>query len=92
MDRKERVERLKKYDAEYKQYLMAKYFSDKTIYGANVYDVKMNIEGQTMCAGRFLPFQSFVNPAEFYELIKKDSSPPTAIMEDNKPGIVNQEP
>ncbi|PIM99026.1 hypothetical protein CDL12_28484 [Handroanthus impetiginosus] len=53
---------------------MSKYFSDKTIFGGNIYDVKSNIEGQTISAGRFPPYQSFVDPTIFLELIRKESS------------------
>ncbi|XP_075488545.1 uncharacterized protein LOC142527587 isoform X1 [Primulina tabacum] len=43
----EYMEKLQRYEADYKQYLMSKYFTDKTIFGGNIFDVKMNIDGHT---------------------------------------------
>ncbi|KAH6774192.1 hypothetical protein C2S51_012596 [Perilla frutescens var. frutescens] len=74
MDNKEHVEKFKKYEAEFKQYLMSKYFSDKTIFGGNIFDVKMNIDGQTITASRLPPYQSYLDPATFDEMISKGSS------------------
>ncbi|CAA3009216.1 Hypothetical predicted protein [Olea europaea subsp. europaea] len=50
MDDKEQIDKFQKYEADYKRYLMSKYFSDKTIFGGNIFDVKMNIDGQTITA------------------------------------------
>ncbi|KAH6790843.1 hypothetical protein C2S51_005849 [Perilla frutescens var. frutescens] len=74
MDNKEHIEKFKKYEAEFKQYLMSKYFSDKTIFGGNIFDVKMNIDGQTITASRLPPYQSYLDPATFDEMISKGSS------------------
>ncbi|KAL6522786.1 hypothetical protein OROHE_016633 [Orobanche hederae] len=75
MDSKEHIEKFKRYEAEFKQYLMSKYFSDKTIYGGNIFDVKMNIDGQTITASRAPPYQSYLDPATFNELISKEPCP-----------------
>lgn len=56
----------KKYVAEYTRFLKAKYFSDKTIFGGNIYDVKMTSDGQTVKASRLPPYQSFADPAGFH--------------------------
>lgn len=37
--KEDQCEKLKKYEADYKQYLISKYFSDKTIFGGNIYIV-----------------------------------------------------
>lgn len=37
MDSKEHMEKFGKYEAEFKQYLMSKYFSDKTIFGGKTF-------------------------------------------------------
>ncbi|KAL6548275.1 hypothetical protein OROGR_008696 [Orobanche gracilis] len=74
-DSKEHIEKFKRYEAEFKQYLMSKYFSDKTIYGGNIFDVKMNIDGQTITASRAPPYQSYLDPATFNELISKEAGP-----------------
>ncbi|XP_073027040.1 uncharacterized protein [Primulina eburnea] len=49
----EYMEKLQRYEADYKQYLMSKYFPDKTIFGGNIFDVKMNIDGHTTTAARY---------------------------------------
>ncbi|KAI3469836.1 hypothetical protein Pfo_026499 [Paulownia fortunei] len=89
MDSKEHIEKFKKYEAEFKQYLMSKYFSDKTIFGGNIFDVKMNIDGQTITASRLPPYQSYLDPATFDELISKGSSSsaetPTTSTSNGKP-------
>ncbi|GFP83413.1 hypothetical protein PHJA_000484700 [Phtheirospermum japonicum] len=72
MDSKEHIEKFKRYEAEFKQYLMSKYFSDKTISGGNIFDVKMNIDGQTITASRLPPYQSYLDPATFNELMSKE--------------------
>ncbi|KAL0388346.1 UNVERIFIED_CONTAM: hypothetical protein Sradi_2716400 [Sesamum radiatum] len=74
MDSKEHIEKFKRYEAEFKQYLMSKYFSDKTIFGGNIFDVKMNIDGQNITASRLPLYQSYLDPATFDEMISKGSS------------------
>ncbi|GER52230.1 zinc finger C-x8-C-x5-C-x3-H type family protein [Striga asiatica] len=75
LDSKEHVEKFKRYEAEFRQYLMSKYFSDKTISGGNIFDVKMNIDGHTITASRLPPYQSYLDPATFHELISKEVGP-----------------
>ncbi|KAL2530274.1 uncharacterized protein Fot_22875 [Forsythia ovata] len=74
IDNKEQIDKFQKYEADYKRYLMSKYFSDKTIFGGNIFDVKMNIDGQTITASRLPPYQSYLDPANFDELNSKGSS------------------
>ncbi|KAG6410589.1 hypothetical protein SASPL_128651 [Salvia splendens] len=93
MDNKEHIEKFKKYEAESKQYLMSKYFSDKTIFGGNIFDVKMNIDGQTITASRLPPYQSYLDPATFDEMINKGLSssaetPTTTIFVDHNVVLV----
>ncbi|KAK6138765.1 hypothetical protein DH2020_027493 [Rehmannia glutinosa] len=89
MDSKEHIEKFKRYEAEFRQYLMSKYFSDKTIFGGNIFDVKMNIDGQTITASRLPPYQSYLDPATFNELISKESNSsaetPTTSTSNGKP-------
>ncbi|KAL7145041.1 hypothetical protein ABFS83_07G051900 [Erythranthe nasuta] len=75
MDSEEHIEKFKRYEAEFRQYLMSKYFSDKNIFGGNIFDVKMNIDGQTITASRLPPYQSYLDPATFDALISKESGP-----------------
>lgn len=69
------IEKLQRYEADYKQYLMSKYFTDKTIFGSNIFDVKMNIDGHTTTAARLPPFQSYLDPASFDDQNNKGSVP-----------------
>lgn len=72
---KEEKEKYEKYVADYTRYLKAKYFSDKTIFGGNIYDVKMTSDGQTVKASRLPPYQSFADPASFHALLTSVSKP-----------------
>ncbi|CAA0817455.1 Unknown protein [Striga hermonthica] len=89
MDSKEHIEKFKRYEAEFRQYLMSKYFSDKTISGGNIFDVKMNIDGHTITASRLPPYQSYLDPATFHELISKEVGPsaetPSTSISNGKP-------
>ncbi|KAK4405959.1 hypothetical protein Sango_0602400 [Sesamum angolense] len=40
----------------------------------NIFDVKMNIDGQNITASRLPPYQSYLDPATFDEMISKGSS------------------
>ncbi|KZV56216.1 hypothetical protein F511_13820 [Dorcoceras hygrometricum] len=91
MEGDEYMEKLKKYEADYKQYLMSKYFTDKTIFGGNIFDVKMNIDGHTTTAARLPPYQSYLDPASFDDQNNKGTVPSaettTDINSDEKPLI-----
>ncbi|XP_073308996.1 uncharacterized protein [Primulina huaijiensis] len=76
MEVDEPTEKLQRYEADYKQYLMSKYFTDKTIFGGNIFDVKMNIDGHTTTAARLPPFQSYLDPVSFDDQNNKGSVPP----------------
>ncbi|CAI9113399.1 OLC1v1013995C3 [Oldenlandia corymbosa var. corymbosa] len=52
MDNREEKEKFERYFAEMTDYLTAKYFSDKTMFGGNIYDVKVTTDGQTVKASR----------------------------------------
>ncbi|KAK3406427.1 hypothetical protein EUGRSUZ_K02633 [Eucalyptus grandis] len=39
------IEKYRKYEADYTQRLMAKYFSKKTLYGGDIYDEEFTIDG-----------------------------------------------
>ncbi|CAA3011849.1 Hypothetical predicted protein [Olea europaea subsp. europaea] len=90
IDNKEQIDKFQKYEADYKRYLMSKYFSDKTIFGGNIFDVKMNIDGQTITASRLPPYQSYLDPASFDEL--NDKGPTTATAETPTDSTSNGKP
>ncbi|CAH9095718.1 unnamed protein product [Cuscuta epithymum] len=60
-------EKFKRYEAECTQYLMSKYFSDKTIFGGNIFDVKMTIDGEPIKVSRFPGYLSYADPANFQD-------------------------
>lgn len=59
------IEKFKKYENEGRNYLMSKYFSDKTILEGNISDVKMTEVGETTEVSRFPGYQSYADPANF---------------------------
>ncbi|XP_008804407.2 uncharacterized protein LOC103717706 isoform X4 [Phoenix dactylifera] len=64
-----------RYDAEYSQRLMAKYFSGKAFNGGNVYDQETIIENETIKSSRY-PFTSpFADPVRYYEEQNQSASP-----------------
>nr|GMC71904.1 uncharacterized protein LOC109184161 [Ipomoea batatas]GMC73812.1 uncharacterized protein LOC109184161 [Ipomoea batatas] len=67
-------EKFKRYEAEYTQHLMSKYFSDKTIFGGNIFDVKMTIDGEPIKVSRFPGYLSYADPANFQDESSSSSS------------------
>ncbi|XP_019189747.1 PREDICTED: uncharacterized protein LOC109184161 [Ipomoea nil] len=72
-------EKFKRYEAEYTQHLMSKYFSDKTIFGGNIFDVKMTIDGEAIKVSRFPGYLSYADPANFQD--ESSSSSPNSAVE-----------
>ncbi|MCD9561166.1 hypothetical protein HAX54_020144 [Datura stramonium] len=70
---KQQIEKFKRYEAEARNYLISKYFSDKTIFGGNIFDVKMNIDGEQVKVSRFPGYQSYADPANFNDGSSSDS-------------------
>ncbi|XP_052179448.1 uncharacterized protein LOC127792868 isoform X2 [Diospyros lotus] len=54
MNTDELIEKFSKYEADYTQRLMAKYFSDKDIFGGNVFEQSTKVDGETIKASRRL--------------------------------------
>lgn len=69
MDNQEDKKKYENYVTQMTSYVTAKYFSDKTLYGGNIYDVKVNTDGQTVKASRLPPHQSYADPASFHDLL-----------------------
>ncbi|KAL7223192.1 hypothetical protein ACSBR1_024790 [Camellia fascicularis] len=67
MNSKEYIEKLSKYEADHICRVMAKYFSDKDIYGGNVFDKSVTIDGETIKASRWHFFHSYADPVQFLE-------------------------
>ncbi|XP_009607916.1 uncharacterized protein LOC107770464 [Nicotiana tabacum] len=67
------IEKFKRYEVESSRYLMSKYFSDKTIFGGNIFDVKMTINGEQVKVSRFPGYQSYADPANFNDDSSSDT-------------------
>ncbi|WCJ35783.1 hypothetical protein M5689_017017 [Euphorbia peplus] len=63
----ENMEKYRKYEAEYTRRLMGKYFSKKNLYGDNIFDGKMTIEGQTIMSSRWPSTRTFADPVKCFE-------------------------
>ncbi|XP_010546229.1 PREDICTED: uncharacterized protein LOC104818362 isoform X3 [Tarenaya hassleriana] len=54
LDSKAYADKYRKYESEYTQMLMAKYFSVKNIYGGNIFEEKTMIGGETIMSSSFI--------------------------------------
>ncbi|KAI3766974.1 hypothetical protein L2E82_17055 [Cichorium intybus] len=66
MDSKAQIEKLKNYEAQYANYLKAKYFSDKDIYGGKIFQEKATIDGITIRASSEPGTRSYVDPVGYW--------------------------
>ncbi|KAJ6418441.1 hypothetical protein OIU84_001745 [Salix udensis] len=67
LDSVEYVDKCKKYEADYTQRLIAKYFSKKDLYGGNIFDEKMTIDNETIMSSRWPCTLSFADPVKSFE-------------------------
>ncbi|XP_021757219.1 uncharacterized protein LOC110722248 isoform X2 [Chenopodium quinoa] len=58
------IAKYNKYEADYASYLRAKYFSDKDVYGGDIYDLTVKVGNETIKASRSSPTRSFAEPAQ----------------------------
>lgn len=63
MNNKEQVEKFRKYEAEYASYLRAKYFSDKDIYGGDIFEQKTVVDGKSVKISWLPVTKSYAGPA-----------------------------
>ncbi|KAI3521869.1 hypothetical protein L1887_11344 [Cichorium endivia] len=66
MDSKAQSEKLKNYEAQYANYLKAKYFSDKDIYGGKIFQEKATIDGMTIRASSEPGTRSYADPVGYW--------------------------
>ncbi|XP_010522327.1 PREDICTED: uncharacterized protein LOC104800981 [Tarenaya hassleriana] len=66
LDGKEYAEKYRKYESEYTQMLLAKYFSGKNIYGGNIFEEKTMIGGETIMSSRWPCTRSYAQPTQFF--------------------------
>ncbi|KAI3785633.1 hypothetical protein L1987_44757 [Smallanthus sonchifolius] len=66
MDDKELSEKLKNYEARFAAYLKAKYFSDKDIYGGELFEVKAIIDGMTIRVSSEAGTRSYADPRAYW--------------------------
>ncbi|KNA20778.1 hypothetical protein SOVF_049210 [Spinacia oleracea] len=62
----EEITKYDKYEADYASYLRAKYFSEKDVYGGDIFDLTVTVGNETVKASRRSPTQSFANPAQSF--------------------------
>ncbi|XP_011008513.1 PREDICTED: proline-rich protein 11 [Populus euphratica] len=67
LDSVEYIDKCKKYEADYTQRLMAKYFSKKDLYGGNIFDEKMTIDNETIMSSKWPCTLSFADPVKSFE-------------------------
>ncbi|KAG7023270.1 hypothetical protein SDJN02_14295 [Cucurbita argyrosperma subsp. argyrosperma] len=61
------IEKYKKYEADYAQRLMAKYFSKKNLYGGNIYEENTTIDDEIIKSSRWPCTRSFADPLQGFE-------------------------
>ncbi|XP_030521880.1 uncharacterized protein LOC115734980 [Rhodamnia argentea] len=61
------IEKYRKYEADYTQRLMAKYFSKKTIYGGDIFDEKLTIDGEVIKSSRWPYTRSYADTVNSFE-------------------------
>ncbi|KAL5544860.1 hypothetical protein UlMin_008644 [Ulmus minor] len=70
------AEKFKKYEADYSRRLMAKYFSKKNLYGGEIFDENVTIDGVTIKASRSPCTRAYAAPVHDSE-DQKNNSPNT---------------
>ncbi|KAK9669064.1 hypothetical protein RND81_13G106600 [Saponaria officinalis] len=63
----EEILKYQKYEVDYACRLRAKYFSNKDIYGADIFDLTVAVDNETIKAGRWSPTRSYADPAQSFE-------------------------
>ncbi|KAL2935396.1 ABC transporter B family member 20 [Bienertia sinuspersici] len=82
-----------KYEAGYASYLRAKFFSDKDIYGGDIFDLEVTIGNETIRASRRPPTQSYADPAQSFvdsgDVLASGVEKPSASGTERSPNIPN---
>ncbi|XP_030472873.2 uncharacterized protein LOC115690602 [Syzygium oleosum] len=61
------IEKYRKYEADYTRRLMAKYFSKKTIYGGDIFDEELTIDGEVIKSSRWPYTRSYADTVNSFE-------------------------
>ncbi|KAM7267211.1 hypothetical protein ACFE04_009377 [Oxalis oulophora] len=61
------IEKYKKYEADFTRRMMARYFTKKTIYGRNIFEVKTTVDDQVIMSSRWPGTRSYADPAVAFE-------------------------
>ncbi|XP_057466550.1 uncharacterized protein LOC130755980 isoform X2 [Actinidia eriantha] len=80
------IKKFSKYEADYTLRMMAKYFSDKDIYGGNIFDKSTIVDGETIKASRWHCAQSYADPVRF---LKEKSTCSSTSPADTRTSISN---
>ncbi|KAJ0047796.1 hypothetical protein Pint_16322 [Pistacia integerrima] len=79
------IEKYQKYEADCSRRLMAKYFSKKNLYGGNIFEETMTINGETIKSSRWPCTRSFADPVQGFEDQSSCASSSTAETMNNVP-------
>ncbi|KAK6925176.1 hypothetical protein RJ641_009502 [Dillenia turbinata] len=85
MDSAEYTEKYKKYEAEYTLWLNARYFSNKNLYGGNIYDHVVQVGNETIKSSRWPNTRTYADPVQAFKDLSNDSASP----EDASSDILN---
>ncbi|XP_027339217.1 uncharacterized protein LOC113852986 [Abrus precatorius] len=85
LDSTQCIERFRKYDAEYTQRLLAKYFTTKSSYGGNMFDEQITIDDEIIKASRLTCLRTYVDPVVGFEDQGSNGSTPPADTQANIP-------
>ncbi|XP_038687247.1 uncharacterized protein LOC119986668 isoform X2 [Tripterygium wilfordii] len=78
LDGEDYIEKYSKYESDYTRRLMAKYFSEKNLYGGNTFEEKMTIDEEAILSSRWPGTRSFADPVlSFEEQSSGDSTSPS---------------
>ncbi|XP_038679906.1 uncharacterized protein LOC119981027 [Tripterygium wilfordii] len=78
LDGENYIEKYSKYESDYTRRLMAKYFSEKNLYGGNIFEEKMTIDDEAISSSRWSGTRSFADPVQsFEEQSSSDSTSPS---------------
>lgn len=67
LETSEYIEKYRKYEADYTRRLKEKYFSKKNIYGGDIFEEKVIINGETIKSSRWPCTRSYADPVQFME-------------------------
>ncbi|XP_027901960.1 uncharacterized protein LOC114162314 [Vigna unguiculata] len=78
LDSPQCIERFRKYDNDYAHRLVGKYFSNKNLYGGNVFDVQLRVKDEMINSSGLTCYRSYADPVVGFEDQSSNGSTPPA--------------